>query len=67
MSQNDVKGVYLTGIDRARFRKPVYPSQEVELFIEVEGVRMGLITARAEARVAGVKVADARLTGFAEK
>jgi 3-hydroxyacyl-[acyl-carrier-protein] dehydratase len=61
------KAVYLTGIDRARFRKPVLPGHEVEIEVHVDGIRMGLISARGEARVGGAKVADAKLSGFAEK
>jgi len=56
--------VFLTGVDRARFRKPVLPNQEVELSIRVEGIRMGIVRAKAEARVAGERVADAILHGF---
>jgi 3-hydroxyacyl-[acyl-carrier-protein] dehydratase len=67
MGHEGVKGVYLTGIDRARFRKPVLPGQEAEISIEIEGARLGMMSARGEVRVGGVKVADARLSGFAEK
>ena len=56
--------VYLTGVDRARFRKPVHPGAEVELAVELEGARMGIVRARAQARVAGARVADATLSGF---
>ncbi|MBI5509259.1 MAG: 3-hydroxyacyl-ACP dehydratase FabZ [Deltaproteobacteria bacterium] len=56
--------VYLTGIDRARFRQPVLPGQEVELSVRVEGVRLGVFRAKAEAQVAGVRVADAVLSGL---
>jgi 3-hydroxyacyl-[acyl-carrier-protein] dehydratase len=55
--------VYLTGVDRARFRRPVNPGDRVELEVRVEGMRLGLVTGRAEATVGGTKVADARLTG----
>ena len=61
------KAVYLAGVDRARFRKPVYPGQEVEFRVAITGQRMGLMTGKAEARVEGVKVADAQLSGYAEK
>jgi 3-hydroxyacyl-[acyl-carrier-protein] dehydratase len=56
--------VYLTGVDRARFRHPVHPGQEVELNVRLEGARMGIVRAQAEARVAGARVADATLSGF---
>ena len=65
MKDRPLDGVYLTGVDRARFRAPVLPGQEVVLTVEIEGERLGLVKAKAEARVAGQKVADARLTGRA--
>lgn len=58
-------GVFLTGIDRARFRKPVLPGELIEIHVTLEGARMGLLRADAEARVAGARVADARLSGHA--
>lgn len=67
MHEGGVKAVYLTGIDRARFRKPVHPGQQVEISVDFEGGRMGVMKARAEARVGGERVADARLSGYAER
>lgn len=55
--------VYLTGVDRARFRKPVLPGQVVELTVQLTGSTLGLVNAKAEARVDGAKVADAHLIG----
>lgn len=63
--QYGIETVYLTGIDRARFRKPVIPNDLVTLRVKVEGERMGLVTAKGEATVEGAKVADARLIGRA--
>jgi 3-hydroxyacyl-[acyl-carrier-protein] dehydratase len=57
--------VYLVGIDRARFRKPVRPGQRVEFSVVVEGKRLGVFSANAEARVDGAKIAEARLRGIA--
>jgi 3-hydroxymyristoyl/3-hydroxydecanoyl-(acyl carrier protein) dehydratase len=65
MKDRPLDGVYLTGIDRARFRAPVLPGHEVVFTVEIEGERLGLVKAKAEARVGGQKVADARLTGRA--
>jgi 3-hydroxyacyl-[acyl-carrier-protein] dehydratase len=62
---HDLEGVYLTGIDRARFRAPVLPGHRVELWVSIEGQRLGLVKAKAEARVDGRKVADARISGRA--
>ena len=67
MHDESIIAVYLTGIDRARFRRPVSPGQEVEISVEFEGGRLGVMKGRAEARVAGERVADARLSGFAKR
>jgi 3-hydroxyacyl-[acyl-carrier-protein] dehydratase len=55
--------VYLTGVDRARFRRPVLPGQVVEFAVRLEDRRLGVVRARAEATVAGARVADATLMG----
>ena len=65
MHGRDLRGVYLTGIDRARFRRPVAPGDTVDFLIDVEGLRMGLVTGKAQARVGDQRVADARLMGAA--
>ena len=62
----DVKAVYLVGIDKAHFRKPVRPGDEVEFSVTLEGQRLGMFIAAAEAHVDGIKVADARLSGVTE-
>ena len=54
----------LTGIERARFRKPVLPEQRVEFLVELTGERLGMLRGRGEARVEGERVADAVLTGL---
>ena len=59
----DTASVYLTGIDRARFRQPVRPGETVEFRVHFEQERMGLLLASAEAYVGETKVAQARLTG----
>ncbi len=63
LRKHGVKVVYLTGVDRARFRKPVLPGDRVEMEVRIEGAHLGLVSARAEARVGGARVADARLVG----
>ena len=63
MTQAGPHAVYLTGIDRARFRKPVRPGDTVEFNVRFESQRMGLITGKGEATVNGVRVASAKLTG----
>jgi len=59
----DTESVYLTGIDRARFRQPVRPGETVEFRVHFEQARMGLVLGTAEAYVGDTKVAQARLTG----
>lgn len=61
------KAVYLTGVDRARFRRPVLPGDRVEFSVWLEGVRLGLVLGRGEATVGGARVADARFTGRFEQ
>jgi len=63
MTQAGTHAVYLTGIDRARFRKPVRPGDTVEFSVSFGSQRLGLITGKGEARVDGVRVASAKLTG----
>ncbi len=63
MTQAGTHAVYLTGIDRARFRKPVRPGDTVEFKVQFEGQRLGLITCKGEATVDGALVASAKLTG----
>ena len=55
--------VYLTGIDKAHFRKPVRPGDTVEYRVTFSGKRMGLILGQGEVYVGDTKGADARLTG----
>ena len=65
LARHAAENVYLTGVDRARFRTPVLPGHTVELRVEILSQRMGLVVAKAQALVEGRKVADARLTGYA--
>jgi len=66
LSRNNVaEGIFLTGIERARFRKPVSPGDAIEIRVDVEGMRLGVLRAKAQVCVAGTRVADARLKGAA--
>jgi 3-hydroxyacyl-[acyl-carrier-protein] dehydratase len=53
--------VYLLGVDKVRFRKPVVPGDVVLLSVEVLAVRRGIWKFRAEATVDGQKVAEGEL------
>ncbi len=52
---------YFVGIDEARFKKPVMPGDQLHLHIEIERQMRGIWKYKAEARVAGEIVAEAKL------
>lgn len=53
------KLVYFMSIDEAKFRKPVVPGDRLELHVEKERNRGNVWKFKAEAKVAGTKVAEA--------
>lgn len=53
------KAVYLVGLDRVRFRRPVRPGETLDLQIETLGVRRGIWRFEARATVAGARAAEA--------
>ena len=53
------KLMYLTGIDKARFRRPVFPGDQLVATVEILHGRMGLMKMKAEARVDGALCAEA--------
>ncbi len=53
--------VYLLGVDKVRFRKPVVPGDVVVLTVEMLAVRRGIWKFKAEATVDGQKVAEGEL------
>ncbi len=53
------KLVYMAGIDRARFRRPVVPGDQLVMTAELVMVRSKLVKARCEARVDGQLAAEA--------
>jgi 3-hydroxyacyl-[acyl-carrier-protein] dehydratase len=53
---------YLTNIDQARVRKPVYPGQQLELIVTRQRTWGAFWQLQGEARVDGEVVASARLT-----
>ncbi len=59
----DVQGkfLYFMGIDNARFRKPVIPGDTLDITVSVKKSRPTVWVFKAEARVAGVLVAEAEL------
>lgn len=53
--------VYLVGVDRMRFRRPVRPGDVLTLHVEVAEQRRRLWTFTARATVDGARVADGKL------
>ena len=52
------KTVFLLGLDKVRFRKPVRPGDRLLITAEMHGVSRGIWTFKVVATVDGVKVAD---------
>lgn len=52
---------YLVGVDEARFRRPVYPGDCLELALDVERVLRGMWRFRSTATVDGKTVASAKI------
>jgi beta-hydroxyacyl-ACP dehydratase FabZ len=55
------KLMYLAGVDKARFRRPVVPGDQLLLTVEVLTARHGLIRVKAEASVDGQLCCEAEL------
>lgn len=53
--------VFLLGLDKLRFRKPVRPGDVLHLHVEKDSVRRNIWTFRCRAEVDGAKVADGRV------
>lgn len=52
---------YFVGIDKARFKRPVVPGDQLELHVKIEREVRGLWKFSGEARVAGTLAAEAEL------
>ncbi|KAA0252267.1 MAG: 3-hydroxyacyl-[acyl-carrier-protein] dehydratase FabZ [Acidobacteria bacterium] len=55
------KAVYLTGLDKVRFRRPVVPGDQILFTVEMLQQRASLTRVRGEARVDGQLCAEAEL------
>jgi beta-hydroxyacyl-ACP dehydratase FabZ len=55
------KLVFLTGIEKARFRRPVVPGDQVVFTVDVLAHRHRIIRVKAEARVDGLLCAEAEI------
>ncbi|MBI1761153.1 MAG: 3-hydroxyacyl-ACP dehydratase FabZ [Acidobacteria bacterium] len=58
----DEKLLYFTGIDEAKFRRPVVPGDQVRLEVTVLKYKMGYAKLHAEAFVDGQLVAEANIS-----
>jgi len=61
LEKSKEKLVYLVGVEKARFRRPVVPGDQVVFTIDVVSARHGLYRAKCEARVDGQLCAEAEI------
>jgi beta-hydroxyacyl-ACP dehydratase FabZ len=57
----ETKLMYLSGVDKARFRRPVFPGDQLVVLAEIVHVRSNLVRMKAEARVDGALCAEGEL------
>ena len=55
------KLMYLSGVDKARFRRPVFPGDQLVVTAEILQVRSNFVRMKAEARVDGALCTEAEL------
>jgi len=55
------KLMFLTGVDKARFRRPILPGDQIVVTAQIVNVKLGLVKMKAEARVDGVLCAEAEI------
>jgi beta-hydroxyacyl-ACP dehydratase FabZ len=58
------KVVYFTGIDRARFRRPVVPGDQIRIEVAIRQIRRQLCRLGGEATVDGQLVAEAEMSSM---
>ncbi len=61
MPETERKLLYLTGIDRCKFRRPVVPGDQLRIEAEIVSARTRLCKCRARATVEGALCAEAEL------
>ncbi|HEY6065794.1 MAG TPA: 3-hydroxyacyl-ACP dehydratase FabZ [Thermoanaerobaculia bacterium] len=61
LPDRDRKLIYLTGIDRCKFRRPVVPGDQLVIEVEMLSIRSRLSKCRATAKVGDALVAEADL------
>ena len=60
-AEPEKKLMYLSGVDKARFRRPVFPGDQLVVVAEIIQMRSTLVRMRAEARVDGALCAEGEL------
>jgi 3-hydroxyacyl-[acyl-carrier-protein] dehydratase len=55
------KLMFLSGVDKARFRRPIVPGDQIIVNAEIVSARLGLVKIKAEARVDGALCAEAEI------
>ena len=58
---SDRKLIYLTGIDRCKFRRPVVPGDQLVIEVELLSIKSRISKCRATAKVGGALAAEAEL------
>jgi 3-hydroxyacyl-[acyl-carrier-protein] dehydratase len=53
--------MYLSGVDKARFRRPVFPGDQLVVVAEIVQVRSNIVRMKADARVDGSLCAEGEL------
>ena len=61
LPDRDRKLIYLIGIDRCKFRKPVVPGDQLLIEVEMLSIKSRLSKCRATAKVGSALVAEAEL------
>jgi len=61
MPERHTKLVYLVGVDKARFRRPVVPGDQLVITVELLSHRHKLVRVKGEARVDGQLCAEAEI------
>ena len=62
VEDRDKKLMVFTGIERARFRRPVVPGDQVRIEVEVKSWRMNAVRMEGKAFVGEKRVAEATVT-----
>lgn len=61
LPEGATRHMYLSGIDRAKFRRPVVPGDQLRMEVEYLAIKNRLVKCRATASVAGALCAEAEL------